>query len=154
MKKFLVSLILILFVSMFQSASAEKFPVRISPTQVISTHNDETQIGDWIPFEIVNDVYLNDKLYLKKGTRVLGFVDFFHPNGWAGDSAELVFKSFETTDVSNRKITINYPLILNGNSTRTNGVKQYLSWEFFCFIRGSEVYIEPDSKIFNIFLVK
>lgn len=151
MKKSLL-FILILITSMFQAANAEKIPVRIAPTEIISTHNDEVEIGDWINFEIVNDVYSDDKLYLAKGTIVSGFVDFFHPNGWAGDNAEIKIKSFETVDVNCKKIIINYPLIIIGNSKKTNDFKQYISWVFTGFIRGSEIFIEPDTIIFNIFL--
>jgi hypothetical protein len=153
MKKLLL-LAFILISSTFQSASAEKIPVKIASIEVISTHHDETEIGDWINFEIVNDVYTDDKLYLKKGTQISGFVDFYHPNGWAGDSAEVKFKKFETTDENNKKITINYPINVNGCRLKSNGMKQYLFWTIVSVIRGSEIYIEPDTKTFNIFLTQ
>lgn len=148
-KYFLLTIFLILF---SHAAFAEKISVRIEPAQIISTHHDETEIGDWIEFKAVNDVYISDKLYIKKGTPVWGFVEFFHPNGWAGDSAEIQFKTFKTTDVNREKITINYPLVISGNSLKANDIKQYISWELTSFLRGSEIYIEPDKKVFNLFI--
>jgi len=158
MKKVLfASLILVL--SNFQSVLAEKIPVRIAPTQIISSHEDEIEVADWISFEIVNDIYVNDKLYIKKETPIYGFVDFFKPNGWVGDSAEIYFKNFETKDVDGKKITLNYPLKINGNNLKANDVKQLLSWKlpsllssYFILIRGSEIFIEPDTRTFNLFI--
>lgn len=151
MKKILLSF-LVLLSSVFQTVYAEKIPVSIAPLQAISTNYDEIETGDYITFVIVNDVYTDGKLYLKKGTPVEAFVDFFHPNGWVGDSAEIKIKTFETTDSMGKKVIINYPLDLNGYTLKANDIKQYLSWVFTSLIRGSEIYIEPDTKIFNIFI--
>jgi len=160
MKKLLL-LGLIIILSNIQSALAEKIPVRIAPTQVISTHHDELEVADWISFEIVNDIYINDKLYIRKATPIYGCVDFFKPNGWVGDSAEIYFKNFETKNIEGKKITINYPLKLNGNSLKANDLKQLLSWElpsilssYFILIRGSEIFIEPDTRTFNLFITQ
>lgn len=139
-----------------QSAYAEKVPVRIAPTQLISTHHDEVEIGDWIPFEIINDVYVNNKLYIAKGTPIYGFVDFFKPNGWVTDSAEIYFKKFETKDADDKKITINYPLKISYNSIKQKDIKLYFArtWRLFSFVRGAELYIEPDTTVFNLFITQ
>lgn len=151
MKKLLV-LFLLFVSSMFNAAFAEKIPVRITPLQIISTNNDEIEIGDWIKFAIVNDVFVDNKLYLKKGAPIFGFVDFFHPNGWVGDNAEIKFKTFKTIGINDKPIIINYPLNINGNTARANDIKQYISWVLTTLVRGSEIYIEPDTKTFNIFI--
>lgn len=150
MKK--IVLFLIIFLSVQQTVFAQKIPVRITPSQIISTKADEVEIGDWLNFVVVSDVYLNNKIYIKKGTPIIGFVDFVHPNGWAGDNAEIKFKTFKTTDINKNLITINYPLNLDGNTLKANDTKQYLSWVLTIVIRGSEIYIEPDTKVFNIFI--
>lgn len=167
-KKIIYSLLLLLFIIL--PSYAEKIPVKISPIQVISTHHDEIEVGDWIKFTTVNDVYIDDKLYIKKNTDVIGIVDFFHPNGWGGDAADVVFKKFYTTDINNQKVTISYPLDINGNAEMANNVRDVAtnSLGHFCsyfsyltyagsnyagfIFRGAEIYIEPDTKIFNIFI--
>ena len=171
----------ILTFSLFTLPSfAEKIPVKIAPIQVISTNHDEVEIGDGINFEVVNDVYVNDNLYIKKGTTVKGVVDFFHPNGWGGDSADIVFKTFYTTDVTNKKITISYPLEVNGRTEMTNSIRSVsddritkvtpqiiphyfpflrlpcIGWEYLNYlgfvVRGAEINVEPDTQIYNIFI--
>lgn len=160
MKKILL-LILIIFITT-QTVFAEKISVRITPTQVISTNHDEIEMGDWISFVIVNDVYVEDKIYIKKDTPIYGYVDFFHENGWAGDGSEIRFKQFKTIDAQGNKLTIESPLIINGNSPKSNDVKQYISWHDLIFfdilrvsliaLRGSEIFIEPDETVYNLFI--
>lgn len=148
-------------------AFAEKIPIRLAPVQIISTHHDEIEVGDKIEFETVNDVYIDNNIYIKRNTRIVGIVDFIHPNGWGGDAADIVFKTFYTKDINNKKVTITYPLDINGNSERTNDIKNiafsrannfmvYLTEiPHFAFIfRGSEIFIEPDTRTYNIFIEK
>lgn len=149
-KKLTYILILLIFAS--TASFAEKIPVKIAPTKMISTHHDEIELGDNIPFEIVNDVYIDDKIYLKKGTIVLGTVDFVHPNGWAGDNAEIWFKSFSVKQPNCKNFDIDYSLKIKGNSERANNIKQALAYYVIRLVRGSEIFIEPDSKIYNIFI--
>lgn len=151
MKKVLLLSFILICVTI-QGVFAEKIPVKITPIQVISTNHDEVEIGDWINFETVNDIYVNNELYIRKGSPILGFVEFLHPNGWGGDSAEIEFKTFETRDVNGKKNIINYPLMINGNNAKNNDMKQYIAMVFLNLIRGSEIYIEPDTRIFNLFI--
>lgn len=143
---------LVLLTTFFSKVYAEKIPVTISPLQLISTNHDEIETGDYISFVVVNDVYLHDKLYIKKGTIIEGFVDFCHPNGWAADSAEININSFETNDINDKKVVINYPFELKGNNLKDSCIKQRCSCFFTSLIRGSEIYIEPDTYVFNIFI--
>jgi hypothetical protein len=147
---------------------AEKIPIKIEPIQVISTDHDEIEVGDWINFQTIDDIYVNDKLYIEKGTKVAGVVDFIHPNGWGGDSADIVFKTFYTIDVDNTKIKIDSPLEINGNSEAANqarsvGVNEAGNITSFLIrspfivyvsfiVRGAEINIEPDTKIYNLFI--
>lgn len=157
-KKILFTCLLILFA---QAAFANNIPVKITPAQIISTHHDEIELGDYINFKIVKDVYVDNKLYLKKDTPITGFVEFFHENGWAGDSAEISFNKFRTRDVNGREVIINYPLKLVGNNLKANDIKQSLALNLTIFvqqilalIRGSEIKLEPESKIFNLFITQ
>ena len=152
MKKISFFVLILIISAGFLPAEAKKIPVRIAPTQIISTNHNEIEVGDWICFEIVNDVYDDNQLYIKKGTKVIGIVDFLHPNGWLGDAADIKFNKFMTVNSSGKKIEIYSPLNLNGNILLKNESKQLLSYFLTALIRGSEIFIEPDTKNFNIFI--
>lgn len=144
--------ILILFIFAANPCFADKIPVKIAPTKVISTHHDEVELGDKIPFEVVNNIYIDNKLYIKKGTTVIGTVDFLHPNGWAGDSAEIWLNHFLIMIPEKKNINADYTLKIVGNSSKANNIKQAIAYYIIRLVRGSEVFIEPDTKIFNIFI--
>lgn len=136
---------------------AEKIPVKITPMQIISTHHDEVEVGDKIEFEVVKDVYKNEKLFIKKGTTVIGIIDFIHPNGWFGDAANVKLLNFSTADVNDKKVEITYPLNIKGGIIRSENkqywIRYFLNWMGF-IIRGAEIFVEPDTKIYNIFIEK
>lgn len=150
MKKILI-LFFTLFLTCFSATYAEKVPLKITPIQIIKTDKDDVQLGDWVDFATVNDVYLNNELYIKKGTPVIAVVDFVHENGWVKDNAEIRFKTFYTTDIKQNKIEINFPFNLTQRLLVKDDVKKLIGLELINTIRGSEVYIEPDTKTFNIF---
>jgi len=169
MKSKIVYILLMLLVA--APAFAEKIPVKIAPAQVISTGHDEIEVGDWIEFETVNDVYKEDSLFLKKNSRIVGVVDFVHSNGWGGDGAEIKFKTFYVADINGKKNTIESPLVLNGSNLNgnTNKFKSIFSngannlylvnslaiiAKPLVFIRGSEIFIEPDTVTFNLFITQ
>lgn len=171
MKKTLLSILLILIFS--TPAFAEKIPVKLTPSQVISTKIDSIEVGDAIAFKVVNDVYVGEKIYLKSGTPAYGIVDFLHNNGWAGDQAEIKFKEFITKNVHGEKVIIDYPVTFNGNSEGPNLVRTGVSGvlvntasvltssshflvhyasNVFCVFRGAEIHVEPNSLSFNVFM--
>lgn len=163
MKKILLAIIFTLIIS--SPAFAEKIPVKLENTSLISTHHDEAQLGDYIPFRVVNDIYINKKLYIKKDTKVLGLVDFVQENGWAGYGAEVRFKTFMTKNVDEKVITINSPMILDGNAETFAATTNYASitspfyvifmgtmMNVFAFVRGHELGIKPHEATFNIFI--
>lgn len=133
---------------------AEKIPVKISPTQIISTHHDEVEVGDYITFKTVSDIFSDGKLILRNDSPVIGIVDFVHNNGWTGDCAEIRFKTFYLTNLENKKIQITCPLIIQGNNETKNATAQILANYVFGFIRGAEIYIVPNTKVFNIFITQ
>jgi len=161
---------LLLFLSFALPSYAEKIAVKIAPTQLITTKHNEIEVGDWINFEAASDVYVNDAIYIKKNTRVVGIVDFVHQNGWGGDAADITFKTFYTIDAQGKKVTISYPLEINGNSEFANSTRDVpvnmlgtaaehfsvltfrgLNYAGFIF-RGAEISVEPDTKTYNLFI--
>ena len=152
MKKLILSAIMI-FISA-QIAFAEKLPIKITPTQVISTHHDEIEVGDWIKFKVVNDVYYKENVYIKKDTIVTGIVDSVHENGIIADNAEITFKQFAFRDANNKLVKFNYNLILNRDNADCYGLGYKIKKYIFFVIKGNEIYIKPETTTYNLFLEK
>lgn len=147
-KTFLI--LICLFISN-QTGFAKQIPVKIAPKQVITTKNDATDVGDWVKFKVVKDVYNDDnKLILKKDDELVGTVDFVHPNGWVGDAAEIKLKHF-THHTKEKKITYEYPVSIKGKPSQHNKMKRFFE-TISTAIRGSEVFVEADSDDYNIFI--
>jgi len=144
LKNLLTALITIL--CFCPTALAEKIPVKIEPAQVISTTHDETEIGDYVKFSVISDVYKNDKVYIAKGTQVLGLVDYVQENGWSFDNAQIDFRIFKTRDVKNNLVIINSFVSINGFETlkyKGNRPAQFFNYIGVIF-RGKEVDLNPD----------
>ena len=154
MKKILTTLVMIL--CFCPVASAEKIAVRIEPGQVISTAHDEAEVGDYVKFNVINDVYRGDKLYIAKDTQVLGLVDYVQENGWSFDNAQIDFKIFKTHDVKNNLVIIDNPISINGFETlkyKGNRPAQLFNYIGVIF-RGKEVDLKPvvDKMPFTLWL--
>lgn len=141
-----------LFFILTTPAFAEKIPVKITPVQIISTNHDEVEVGDWINFETANNVYADGHLYIKKHTPIQGSVDFVHPNGWANDKAEISINKFYLKDINNKKCEINSNLKIKTVLSAKPSIKDLFGYYVLGIFRGSEIYIEPDTKTFNIFI--
>ena len=152
MKK--IFLILFIILTIAPCARAEKYPVKITPAQIISTHHDAIQSGDWIRFKTVNDVYVNNQLYIAKNTPVIGIVDQIHQNGFYIDNAEIKFERFITKTVTNKRVEINQTLYLNRKDYLTKSFGDKIVKYIGVVFRGSEILIEPESMVYNIFLEK
>lgn len=137
----------------------EVIPLKIKPEELITTCHDETQTNDIIRFRVVNDIYNNNKLYIKKDTRIIGYVDYVHENGWDYDNAQIDIKKFKTRDANNNIIEINSELSINGFETlkyKSNRPAQFFNYIGVVF-RGKEIEIIPEKDknvIFNIWLIK
>lgn len=154
MKKIILMTLLLLFNAGISFAIEDKIPIKIAPLEPISTAFDETEVGDRVPFLVVEDVYKNDKIFIKKGTTMYGTVDFVKENGWFGDNAEVEFKTFRVRNTSGKLTTFNSNLLLTGFNT----LKWYNpAWKRFfnycsLIFRGNEVDINPNisDPVFNI----
>lgn len=137
----------------------EKVPVRIKPVQKISTTHNETQTSDVIRFKVINDVYVNNNLYIKKDSPIIGYVDYVQDNGWDYDNAQIDIKKFKTRDVNNNIVEINSELSINGFEIlkyKSNRPAQFFNY-IGVYFRGKEVEICPEKDkniFFNIWLTK
>ena len=152
MKKIVFLFCILIFST--QTVFAEKMPVKITPAQLISTHNDEFEVGDWVKFKVVNDVYYKENIYISKDTIVTGIVDSIHENGIIADNAEIVFKKFMLRDTKNDLITINYTLTLNRDNAVCYSLKDKLARYIGVIFRGNEIRVKPETATYNIFLNK
>lgn len=147
-KTFLI--LICLFISN-QIGFSKQIPVKITPKQIITTKNDATDVGDWIKFKIVNDVYdENNKLILKKGDELVGTVDFVHPNGWAGDAAEIKIKHF-THHAKDKKLNYESLVCIKGKPSQPSKMKRFFE-TLSTAIRGSEIFVTQDSDTFDLFI--
>ncbi len=133
-----------------------KLPLTIIPDQKISTTHDKIEVGDAIRFKVLNDVYKNDKLFIKKDTPIIGIVDHLSANGWEHDNAEITFKTFKARDINSNIININSDLKISGFEELKNLYPK--KERFFQYIgivwRGKEIDIDPatDTTKFNLWL--
>lgn len=136
--------------------NSENTPIKIKPTQKISTCYDEIEVGDIIKFAAVKDVYKNGKLYIKKDTPIYGTVDYVSENGWSYDNAQIDFKKFKTKTADGKVINITSPLSINGFDILKYKGERLAQFFNYCGVafRGKEVEIIPqkDNIEFNLWL--
>lgn len=136
--------------------SAKKIPLKIQPAQNISTTNDETQVGDILRFQVIEDCYYNNKILVKKGTYVNGKVGHFNENGWTGDNAKLQLYNFQTKDVNGKIVNIKSEVLLNGfDLLKTKGNRKAQPINYLgTIVRGKEIDIKygVDKPVFTIWI--
>lgn len=79
--------------------------VAISPTSIIKP-NKSSKEGEKVTFKVLNDVYSNEKIYIKKETPVEAFIETLTPPSRGGDPAQLNIGRFTTTDINGNKIDL------------------------------------------------
>ena len=154
MKKIILTILAILISTNITFAISEKIPIKIAPLEPISTAYDETEVGDKVPFLILNDVYKNGKIFIKKGTTMYGTVDFVKENGWFGDNAEVEFKVFRVRNIYGKLTTFKSELFIDGFNTLKFYNPAWKRFFNYCSLifRGNEVDVNPNisDPVFNI----
>jgi len=153
-KLFLAAILLLLSANLsFAIYVEEKIPIKIRPIDPITTTYDQVEVGDNIRFSVVDDVYVNDKLFITQDTEMYGIVDFVKENGWFGDNAEVEFRVFKVRNAQGKLTTFSSELSLDGfNTLRWYNPKWKRFFNYCSLIfRGNEVDIHPDANpVFNI----
>lgn len=131
MKKLLVFIFLVFFAG---SVNAE--PVILTPVDKISTCNKDFQLGNSYKFKDVNS-----------GEIYTGSVNYYRPNGFFGQEAQLEISNFINSKGKfvNGKITI-----IPNNHEIFQDFANYFTNSPFVFIRGSEVILIPNEHKFII----
>lgn len=126
MKKLFVLLTIMLYVGLAGSASA----VTVTPVSEISTSKKTFQLGNTYKFRNVS----TDEIYT-------GNVVYYRPNGMFGQEAQIEIANFvdENGKYIPGKITI-----IPDNHKAFQEFMNYFSISVFAFVRGSEIFLQPD----------
>lgn len=142
----LIILIIILCLTIQIAVSAKEVAVNIKPAQKITTSNLNLKEGDCLNFVVIDDVFVNSKLYLKKDQAVYADITSIEDNGFLVQPAKLYIENFRTTDINNQPVKLNGIVYKTGND-------HHLLTDFFVFdcLRGGEVHINPEKNKFTVY---
>ena len=127
---------------------AKDIEVNIYAPEKITTSNVNLKEGDSVDFAISKDIYINNKLFLKKDVKVTGIITEMHDNNFVCEPATVVLDNFRATNPDGKPVKFKSHLYITGRS----------HWMFTQFmvgvpevIRGGEVQIKSN-KTFTIYL--
>ena len=135
-----------------QVSIAKEIAVKISPIKEIKTSTPELQEGDTIYFEVVDDVFVNSKLYIKAGEQVTGIVTTLEENGFVCKEAVVYAEDFKTKNINHKTEHLKGLIYRHGNT-------HWMFGQFFNepdnnlikVFRGGEVFIKPE-ETFTMYL--
>jgi len=127
----------------------QNIPVQIEPASKISTSDVNMQEGDNINLIVVNDVYLNSNLYIKKSTDVVGVITSLINNDFTCQEASIYAENFRVKTVDGKVVKLIG--IVHKEGRNHSLVTQYLPIGFY-FIRGGEAQILPKKDVFTLYL--
>lgn len=141
------TLLIIFLLMVSNSGFAKDIPVKIKPEHKITTSNLNLREGDSVDFVISDDVFVNPKVFLKKGQKVSGCVTGIQDNGYLVQPATIYIENFRTKDVKNHPIKLKGVVYKEGNG-------HSIFTEFFVFelLRGGEVQIKPEKDEFMLYV--
>lgn len=137
LKKIILSLI---FISTGLCACAKEQIVTLYAPAKITTSNINLKQGDGINFAILNDIYVTDRLFIKKNEKVTGIITSLEPNGLQCKEASIYAENFKTINVDGKEIKLNGIIYKKG---RTHWMLTQFIPILPTFIRGGEVQIKP-----------
>lgn len=135
--------------SLASSAYAKDIPVQLKTISKISTSNVNLQEGDNINLIVADDVYLDSKLYIKKGTNAVGIVTSLTSNDFTCQEAQIYAEQFKVKNTNGKIVKINGVVYKKGRNHSL--VTQYLPYGY-SFIRGGEAQILPQKDVFTLYL--
>lgn len=143
-----LSLILILMLLSSCVAISKELQVKVYSPVKITTSNPHLQEGDNISFILAEDVYLNSKVYLKKGEAVSGIITNITNNGFVCKEASIYAENFKVKNINERLVSLNGVVYKKGRTHE-------LFTQFIPFvpeiIRGGEVQIKPQKDTFILY---
>lgn len=148
----LIFLILICFNNI---AFSKEISVKVVPASEISTSNPSLQEGDNINLFTAEDMYVDSKLFIKKGEQVQGVITSLVNNDFTCQSASIYAENFKVKNTDGKIVKLSGIVYKNGRSH--NYFTQYLPDHIlhpglFFFIRGGEAKIMPGKDSFTLYL--
>jgi hypothetical protein len=145
MKKFILTIMALALVQ--NIVLSKEIPVKIKPVCKITTCNLNLKEGDTLDFVVADDVFINSKLYIKKGQAVSGVATSLKDNNYLIIPAKIYIENFRTTNVENHRVKLKGIIYKSGNDHHVFG-------EIFVFdlLRGGEVQITPEKDEFTIYV--
>jgi len=132
---------------------AKDIPVKVVPTQKISTSNVDLQEGDDISFAVANDVFVGDRLYISKGATVTGLITKIVHNDFTCEEASIYAENFKVRSIDGKLVKL-------GGIVYKKGRTHFMFTQFipedltngFIFIRGGEAQIKPEKDSFILYV--
>ena len=140
---------LILFFCCFNYSFAKEVDVVIEPTHKITTSNPNLREGDDVDFIAAQDVFLNSKLYIKKGSPAVGIVTSIENNDFLYKEASLYAENFKVENIDGKMVKLTGIIYKTGN--KHQNITQLIPAALWV-IRGGEVQIKPQKDTFTLFL--
>ena len=126
-------------------AFAKDVPVKVETLLKISTSDVSLHEGDSITLNVANDIYVNSKLYIRKGAIAEGIVTSLVDNGFTCQEASIYAENF-------RVKTVNGDMVKLKGIVYKKGRNHYMVTQFlpfgYVFIRGGEAQILPEEDSF------
>lgn len=145
-KKILFLLIILIF---GKPIFAKTIPVQIKPAVKVVTSGIKLQEGDNIPFVIINDVYIDSKLYLYGGEKVLGTITNLKQNNFLYEPAEIYIENFHTIDTTGKSVKLDGIIYKKGNDFGM--ITQFIPFPCFA-IKGGQARLKPKKDVFTLYL--
>lgn len=149
LKKILISLVLFLLLDLNSSAFSKDIPVPLITNTKISTSNVNLQEGDNINLLVADDVYLNNKLYIKKGSNAVGVITSLTKNDFTCQEAQIYAEQFKVKNVDGNIVKISGVVHKEGRNHSL--MTQYMPFGYH-IIRGGEAQILPEKDTFTLYL--
>lgn len=138
----------------YNTAFSKEVIVKVVPEKEISTANGSLQEGDSIDMIASEDVYLDSKLFIKKGEPVRGIVTSLVNNDFTCQTASIYAENFKVKNVDGKIVKLKGIVYKSGRNhsylTQYFPDTQVLPGLFF-FVRGGEVKIVPDKDSFTLY---
>lgn len=126
-------------------------PVKIRPSSKISTSNPLLKEGDYVEFEVAEEVVISDDFTLNKGEKAIGLITKLEDNAFNGEPASIVVDQFVITRDTGVKFYLRGEVEKKGQSHNSAVVGyNYILGPAAFWIRGGEIHFNPDKDIYNV----
>lgn len=145
----------LIFICLNNIVLSSEIPVKVISESIISTSGKELQEGDDINLVIAEDVYINSKLFIKKGEPVKGVITSLVDNGFTCQPASIYAENFKVKNINGKTVKLKGIVYKNGRNH--SYFTQYIPdntvfLNLFFFIRGGEAKIVPNKDSFILYL--